>query len=536
MTRAVRFGSVALVLVAGAGMARAQPPGDSAAVEGLPIATIRVFPREIYDPIPPGPLGPAYRLANRLHVRTRSSALRSQLLFAPGEPWRESAARETMRNLRLLDFLTPDRIEARRVGDSVEVEVETHDAWTTAPEFNLERGGGKVYGEVGLTEKNLFGLGKFLSFRYAEDPLGTVRGLSLYDPAVFRTRFRLAYDAEDGSTGAADRLRLGVPFYAEDTPYTYEARWTRATSVVSLFQRASVVADLDERLEETEVRWGRGVRVKGVVRRLTGSFLVGDRRLGPTRLDPGAPVEFQGGEENLRLRRVAAELRLWRPRFVERRRVNRLGPIEDIDLGDNLEFGFGVSPRLLGSTADETWLMMRGRTGFDTPAGFGWVEGAVETRARWAPLETLRQLDARFVSQNLPGQTLVASAYGRSGTRVSRDYQVVVGGLNGLRAYPVHAVAGRRLWRLNLEDRLMLRENWAEFITIGVAGFYDAARGWGAGSAGADWFHCAGVGLRVSFSRVTSEQVLRFDVAFPIEPTRDGAREAVFSFGSSQAF
>jgi hypothetical protein len=534
MTRAIRYGWIALALVAVP--ARAATPGDSTEVEGYPISTIRVLPHDIYDPLPPGALGPVYRLANLLHVRTRSSAVRSQLLFAPGEPWSEEVAAETMRRFRSLDFLIPDRITAHRVGDSVEVDVETHDVWTTTPEFNIERGGGKVYGEIGFTEKNLFGYGKYLSFRYAEDPLGIHRGLSLYDPSVFGTRFRIAYGAVNGTTGAVDRLRFGVPFHAEATPYAYEGRWARETSVVSLFEYGEVVADLDRRLEETEIRWGRGVRLRNVVRRLTGSFLLYDRRLGPTRFEPGAPIEFIGGEENLKLRRVAAELTLWRPRYVERRRVEGLGPVEDYDLGSRLDFGFGVSPELLGSTADEAWLKAAARIGFDTPLAFGWVDGGVETRARWAPVETFRRLDARIVTQRLPGQTLVGSAFGRSGTHMPRDFQVVVGGLNGLRAYPVHAVAGRRLWRLNFEDRVMVREDWGQFLTLGVAGFYDAARAWGAGSAGADWYQCAGVGLRLSFARFASEQVLRVDVAFPIEPTRDGAREAVFSFGSSQAF
>jgi hypothetical protein len=31
-------------------------------------------------------------------------------------------------------------------------------------------------------------------------------------------------------------------------------------------------------------------------------------------------------------------------------------------------------------------------------------------------------------------------------------------------------------------------------------------------------------------------QVLRIDVAWPIEPTRDGQRQPILSFGSGQAF
>ena len=55
-----------------------------------------------------------YRLANLLHIRTRDRTIRQQLLFAPGEPWREQRGEETARALRTLDYLEPRRLEARR--------------------------------------------------------------------------------------------------------------------------------------------------------------------------------------------------------------------------------------------------------------------------------------------------------------------------------------------------------------------------------------------------------------------------------------
>jgi hypothetical protein len=45
-----------------------------------------------------------------------------------------------------------------------------------------------------------------------------------------------------------------------------------------------------------------------------------------------------------------------------------------------------------------------------------------------------------------------------------------------------------------------------------------------------------GFGLRVSLPRSALNRVARFDVAWPVAPARPGVRQAVFSFGSSQAF
>jgi hemolysin activation/secretion protein len=119
---------------------------------------------------------------------------------------------------------------------------------------------------------------------------------------------------------------------------------------------------------------------------------------------------------------------------------------------------------------------------------------------------------------------------------VVRDFQAIAGGLNGLRAYPVTAVAGRRLWRLNAESRWIAGNRFWEGVTLGGVLFTDAARAWGPGAAGSEWFVSAGTGLRVSLPQWSLGQVLRIDLAWPLEPTRDAKRQPQVSFGSGQAF
>ena len=520
--------------------AAAQHPDSTAApespAEGLPIRRVVIVSRTIYEPVPPGRLAPAYRLANRLHVRTRRGTIADQLLFAPGGRWSEAVGQETERNLRALDFLASSRVLAERDGDSARVTVETRDLWTTSPEFNLESVGSKSYGSVTLIERNLMGLGKSVAFSYSEDPHGRGRSVSADDPGVRGSRLRVHYAASNGSGGAMDQAILGVPFYAESTPFSYGLSWSRTTSVVQLFQRAQVAADFDQREEETEAFWGLGTERRGLVRRLTGSWFVDDVRRSPSRLEPGTPPEFAGAEENLRLRRLAVEGRLWRPAYIERTHINRMGLVEDFDLGKSIALKLGVAPRFLGSTASEGYARVRLDAGADTRFGFGWTRASLSTRVRRDPLETLGQIEARWVHQQAARHAQVLAAYGASGSRAPRDFQIVVGGLSGLRAYPVQAIAGRGVWRLNAEDRWTFLQNFGEILTAGAVAFADAARGWGPGSEGAGWFLAAGAGLRLALPQWSVNQVVRIDLAWPIQPTRDGRREPVLSFGSSQAF
>jgi len=511
---------------------------SAAQSEGRPISRVEIEPRNIFDPIEPGRMSSLLKLANRLHTRTRRQTVREQLLFKPGDPWWDARGRESARNLRTLDFLEPWSIEPRRDGDSVIVKVVTRDAWSTRPEFNIESASGQQFGAIGLTELNFMGLGKALSFFYRELPSGRSRSMSYSDPSLLSTRVRLRFGAATGSSGVANEFYIGQPYYAEDAPNTYSFGWTRQTSVSSLYENGQTLVNFNRRYEQSEIAYGIGRRTRGTVRRLTAYYDALERRLGPSDVLVTTPVppEFIGGEESVRLRRLSLEGRWWQPDFIERRKINRFGLVEDFDIGTSASLRMGYAPKAIGSTQDEGYA----RAGFDegllTDFGFGTLTSSLETRFHTTLLETIGQLDARWYEQPSTDHTLVLAARGVAGTNVPRDFQVIIGGLNGLRAYPVQALAGTRAWRLNAEDRWTVGERFWESVTLGAVAFVDAARAWGPGSDGSAWYVDAGTGVRISLPQWSLGQALRIDVAWPIQPSRGGSHRAVLTFGSSQAF
>jgi len=505
------------------------------ALESRPIGRVEIQPGNVYEPGSGRGISALHRLANRLHTRTRPATVRNELLFAPGGSWSERTALETARNLRALDYLVPQRIEARPLGDSVAVTVETRDLWTTSPDINIESVGGTRSGASGFTERNLLGLGKSIAVLYRQGSTGVSRSLTYDDPNLGGGHVRLRAALGKSSDGASRGLSVGRPFYAEETPRSWSVSGDAVTSVARLYQNGSEVADFDQRLQALSLAHGWRLPFDSTITRLTLSFEMLDRRWGASRLAPGAPPEFAGGEEEDRRRMLAAEVRFWNPRFVEAQDVDRMDRVEDFDLGTSLRLKAGFAPRFLGSTGGEAYGRARIDVGALGRPGFGWVRASVESRLRPAPRDLISQLDGRwyFVSG---GHTVALAAAGRAGGHASRSFQILAGGLNGLRAFPAQAVAGRRLWRFNAEDRWLLTPERWQLLRVATAVFYDAARAWGPGAEGSGWFHDAGVGLRLGFPRGGLAQVVRVDVTWPIEPTIGRRREPVFSFGSSQAF
>ena len=119
--------------------------------------------------------------------------------------------------------------------------------------------------------------------------------------------------------------------------------------------------------------------------------------------------------------------------------------------------------------------------------------------------------------------------------RPPRDLQVIYGGLTGVRAFGVNELAGEAGWRWNIEERFALRRPIFKTVEVGTAVFLDAAQIDGPGIDQPRFCDNLGVGLRISIPRFSSNRVARLDVAWPFAGA-DGKRDAVWSFGSSQAF
>ncbi|RMF77349.1 MAG: hypothetical protein D6739_12860, partial [Nitrospirae bacterium] len=115
--------------------------------------------------------------------------------------------------------------------------------------------------------------------------------------------------------------------------------------------------------------------------------------------------------------------------------------------------------------------------------------------------------------------TFVARAGLLTTRRLDDDRFLSLGGSNGLRGYQDHVLTGDTRLRLALEDRLFTDLRLAGVVAVGGIAFVDAGTVW----RHADGFEPGaiakgvGAGLRLAWPAAAGEQVVRLDLALPLD-------------------
>ena len=132
---------------------------------GAVIGDIRVDPQDVFDEKDTRENYGLYRILNVLHIQTRQSVIRRQLLFRSGERVSLRVIEETERLLRGNSYIYDVAIRpvAFRNG-IVDIEVRTRDTWSLQPSASFSRGGGSNTSGLSLEEKNFLGTGVGISF------------------------------------------------------------------------------------------------------------------------------------------------------------------------------------------------------------------------------------------------------------------------------------------------------------------------------------------------------------------------------------
>jgi len=489
--------------------------------QGARVGAIHIEVEDVFDSDKPGESALPYRLANRLHPRTRTEVIRSQLLFQESEPYSRQRVAETERLLRSRAYLYDAWIEPtcyHPVDQTVDLKVRVRDVWSLNPGISFNRKGGANNAGFGIEDQDFLGRGESVSAEWGRNVDRDTLILEYTDPQILGSwwRGRVAYS--DNSDGSLTDLQLGRPFYSLDTRWSAGTRVLAGDRIDSRYQRGKVLDTFAESTDRFEVYGGRSKGLSGGWARRS-LFGVRYERSEFAEASDAEPVVALPEDRKLVYPWVGLE---WiEDDFVTARNQDQLVRTEDLQFGRSLRTELGLAAPVWGADRTAAIFALQGHAGRRFgPSRSLFVTGNLGGRWESDGLRDAQlQGEARFYQRQGPHALFFASGRGTVVANPDLDHQLLLGGDNGLRGYPLRYQSGSQSVLFTVEDRFYT--DWYPFrlFHIGAAVFADAGRTWGrdvAGQAPLGWLADAGVGLRIGNARSGLGNVLHVDLAVPL--------------------
>lgn len=535
------------------------------APEGRAIRKIHVVRHDVLAEDEPFPT-----VFNVFHTLTHESAIRRELLFAPGDPWSQPRIDETMRNLRALGIFTIVRIVAVKVHDPGEPEpaagaegadgpidilVLTRDIWSIRIETSFQVTDGFIDElAVTLVERNLAGRNKNAALRFTLLPRTFSIGDTFYDPRLFggalalTQTFDLIFNRSTGSPeGSRGRLAVGSPFRNLRQAWSWEAAVSyddvigrqlssRDLLTYDVPETPAVEAiprvwDANQVAASAQIRYQTGTLLK---HRVAGGVAGSDRALTPR--GDLSDAERDAFERDVLApdRRQIYPFVTWTgftPEYETFIDLASFGLSEDVRLGPWWVAQLAFPLEAFGSSDDALFWSLA--VGFVAAPGGGLIDLQAELAGR---LEQGRVIDQQYTAR-LRGATprfvlgrLVANAYLEARVQDTASTFVTLGGDNGLRGYASQAFYGFGANRVRFNAEWRTPPLVIASAHIGGVVFWDAGAVWN-GAEGFDLRQSAGLGVRLLFPQF-NRFTFRFDLGVPLDG--DGFT-VLATFGSLQA-
>ena len=491
---------------------------------GATVGEIRVVPQPIFDTNDPAEDYALFRLANRVHIPTHEGVIRRAVLFKRGDPVSVRQIEETERLLRSNSYLYDVAIRPLAVRDGVvDIEVATRDAWSLSVGAGIGTSGGESSSNVEFTENNLFGTGSTLGFKRSNDVDRSSTEVEYANTRAFGTWASVAASHASNSDGSRSAVSVVRPFYALDARWTAGFRAATDDRIDPLYQAGDIASEYRVTQSQADVfaGWSDGL-VNGWVQRHTVGLSASRARFAA---EPGRVAPPQLPENRERAGPY------WRYDLIEdrvERELNRnlVGRPEFFQLGLLASLQLNWDSRALGADRDALRYSASVSRGFAPRPG-----DTLIARAAWSGELTrdgagtqLVSLGAQYYRPQSKRRLFYAAAEADWLARPGVADQLVLGGDNGLRGYPLRYQTGARRVLFTAEQRVYTDVYLWRLFRLGGAAFVDVGRAWGGSlptTDNAGWLADVGVGLRVVSERSSFGTVVHIDMALPLRRAGD---------------
>jgi outer membrane protein assembly factor BamA len=487
---------------------------------GAVIGKIDIDIRNIFDAQDPREANALFRLANRLHIRTKRSTIKAQLLFASGEPYRARKLAETERALRLLTYVYDARVvPVRFVDGKVDVKVITKDVWTLSPGISFGRAGGTNSTNFNLQDTNFLGWGKALQLSHGSTVDRTSTTVGWADPNVFGSRWTSTLTYSDSSDGFQRSLQVIHPFYSLDAPWSTKITALEFDRTVSRYNLGDIVDQFNDHQSSYELSGGISPGlIDGWTRRFTFGMRYDRSVFLPT---PGTllPARVLPPDRTLSYPFVGFDF--LQDEYKKIGDENQIGRAEDLYFGSEFTGEVGLSKPAFGADRDAVMLAAKALRGLElTELQQLFLSSDFSSRIEDGRARNLiADAQAKYYWRWRPDWLLYAALSGTVTDSLDPDMQLLLGGDNGLRGYPLRYESGTSRALFTVEQRFYT--DWFPFrlVRVGGAIFSDVGRTWGSGVIGNSdpgLLRDVGFGLRLGNTRSGLGNVLHIDFAFPL--------------------
>ncbi|MFK8032006.1 MAG: hypothetical protein AB8G18_17380 [Gammaproteobacteria bacterium] len=505
---------------------------------GAIIGSIEIRRNNVFDEPKEGEVRRLQQLANKLHYLTRENVIRSQLLFASGEPLSKASIDESTRILRNRRYLFDATVTPTRFANGVvDLVVTTRDLWTLSPEVDYSSTGGDTFYRLGVEDDNVLGTGASLTLSRAEE-LERTSNLLLYSNNNFLLkRLDFGLGIVESDDGGAFSTRIVKPFFSLDTKTSQGVTGQYFDGNRLYFRNGDDIGEYEQRSSTFNVfrGWSKG-RQNGWIKRWSAG-VAGERSEFSL---PDDPLLAITRPENRELYYPYISFNAIEDDFVTTRNFQSIDRVEDVYLGTQYSVLIGLAHDSLGSDRTAFILTANATGSKGSPETALWQYGAsLNTRLESGrPQNLLANANVRWSLRQSDKYRFLTSLSVAHSERPDLDRFTVLGGGVGLRGYPTRFRNGGGRILFTAEQRYYSNYFPFQLLHVGAAAFVDVGQVWGEnvlGETNDDLLVDAGFGLRLVSPRGGSNKVIHIDLAFPLT-SREGIDSVQLVLEAKRAF
>ncbi|KPK89490.1 hypothetical protein AMJ80_09705 [bacterium SM23_31] len=454
------------------------------------------------------------KLANVLHINTRPSVVRRELLFLSDSMLTPIRTMESANNLRELGTFQRVHFSIDTVNNTygdITVNVKDHFSTDIATSFSVE--GGSIRAGLGFHEFNLAGRGYILRIDASKRADRSFKKAVFINPRFLGTRFRNRMDYIKFKDAELQYFGLNKFFYSQEIRWDMGIDYQKFSGKQYTYLSSDNYIKSDYSLRQFQTSYGKyfGKQTR---------FRIGLKHVFKDEywIDPAK----RDNSHDWKSHKISTTFGGIRRKIAVKHNIDMADIEEDVHTGFLFNTGIGFEIPERGTNTHRQIYTLRALSAKsitpDDNVFFEVTHGRIHQKR--AEIEKITNVRFTYFTTRFANQTIAAKIELTDLDTPYPSKQEFLGETTGLRGYENRAFIGQRRLLINLEDRIFSNiQFW--FIRLGGSLFIDSGKIWGEDKnfGAEDWHTGVGFGVRLGIPKFT-EGIVRIDFAFNLDKNK----------------